>query len=110
MGISRVSDALQAHMWPNMDMQRKGSEREKSGGSPREQEGTSATTAAVGEAVEKGESKKCELVPKEGLDDLETKVAASLSDSKEEVKRKVGKYYPHTHTLPPHRCHGLTIL
>ena len=79
-------------MWPNMDMHQQGDEVGKSKDSTKDKEEKSATSAGVSERAEgEEEAKKRELAPKDDLDDLEAKVTASLSDGKEEAKRKIGK-------------------
>ena len=67
-------------MWPSMEM-----EKNNTGQSKGEEDGEAAVD---GGASEEGESKENK---KEGLSDLEAKVAASMTASKGEAKSKVGK-------------------
>ena len=79
MGIARVSDALQAHMWPNMEMEEKG------GSDQSKKDEAAASGGREGVEEEKGKASK------EGLSELEEKVAASMTSNKEDAKKKVGK-------------------
>ena len=90
-GICRVSDALQAHTWPHMDMEKKGTAQ-----SSKDEDGETSgagEVAADGGPSEEGEGKEKKKVgvDKVGLSDLEAKVTASMTASKEETKSKVGK-------------------
>lgn len=78
-GISRVSDALQAHMWPIMEE----AEGKKAGGQ---------STKAAGGGDDGGtEDKEEKGVAKKDLSKLEAEVAGSLAVSREEAKKRVGK-------------------
>ena len=86
MGISRVSDALQAHMWPKMEM----AKNKRDSQSGRDKAETDSGKAAAGDDGET-EVKEKKSIAREGLRDLEAKVTASSTTSKEVSKSKVGK-------------------
>ena len=100
-----MSDALQAHMWPNMEMKPKPGQKESHGDDDDRTEqqaaaggglesldiaaATSSGGGAVGREGEKGEEE--EGVRGASREGLETKAAASLVEGKEEAKSKVGE-------------------
>ena len=90
MGISRVSDALQAHTWPHMEMTKKPGESNNGRTAQDGAESSDKAAATGGEEGDKG-GEKIERASREGLGDLETKAAASLTGTKEEARSKVGK-------------------
>ena len=86
-----MSDALQAHMWPSMEMGKRDSDQQTR--SKVEPSGKASAAIGGGTGGTEGEESKDKerTVPREGLEDLETKAAASLSGSKEESRNKVGE-------------------
>ena len=94
-GISRVSDALQAHMWPNMELKKKQGQKDNDSDRTEQQAGvglesSDKAAASVGEAERRGEKGE-ERVQGASKEDLEVKATASLTEGKEEAKSKVGK-------------------
>lgn len=98
MGISRASDALQAHMWPNMEMRKKQGQKDSDSDRTEQQAGdglesSDKAAASGGGEAEKEEEKGEERTKGASREDLETKAAASLTAGKEEARSKVGKVF-----------------
>jgi hypothetical protein len=102
-GISRVSDALQAHTWPNMELKEKqeGQKKDSDGDDRTKQQaaegGLDKAAATIGgggsEAEREGEKgeEKGHGAASSSREGLETKATASLAEGKEGAKSKVGK-------------------
>ena len=96
-----MSDALQAHMWPNMEMKPKPGQKESHGDDDDRTEQQAAAggglesldtaAAASGGAAVGREGEKEEGVRGASREGLETKAATSLAEGKEEAKSKVGE-------------------
>ena len=92
-----MADALQAHMWPNMELKKKQGQKDSDSDRTEQQAGdgpesSDKAAASGGEAERKGEKGEERIQGASG-EDLEAKATASLTEGKEEAKSKVGKVF-----------------
>ena len=92
-----MSDALQAHTWPKMQLKEKPGQKKDSDDDDRTEQqaaegGLDKVAAAIGGGGEtEREEKKETGASSSSREDLETKATASLAEGKEGAKSKVGK-------------------
>ena len=93
-----MSDALQAHTWPKMQLKEKPGQKKDSDDDDRTEQqaaegGLDKAAAAIGGGgeTEKGGEKKETGASSSSREDLEAKATASLAEGKEGAKSKVGK-------------------
>ena len=90
-----MSDALQAHTWPKMELKEKPGQKKDSDNDDRTEQqaaegGLDKAAAAIGGSeTERGEKETGASLS--AREDLETKATASLAEGKEGAKSKVGK-------------------
>lgn len=91
-----MSDALQAHTWPKMQLKEKPGQKKDSDNDDRTEQqeaegGLDKAAAAIGGGETEREEKKETGASSSSREDLEAKATASLAEGKEGAKSKVGK-------------------